>query len=41
MRNHKYAEPRVRTRTRPFQFYAKDWLSSKKIVAMTLEEEGA
>lgn len=24
-----------------FQFYAKDWLSSKKIVTMTLEEEGA
>src|SRR5215469_15168602 len=24
-----------------FQFYPKDWLSSKKIVTMTLEEEGA
>jgi uncharacterized protein YdaU (DUF1376 family) len=24
-----------------FQFYAKDWLSSKKIMTMTLEEEGA
>src|SRR5215831_704618 len=24
-----------------FQFYAKDWLSSKKIAMMTLEEEGA
>lgn len=28
-------------RPQAFQFYAKDWLSSKKIATMTLEEEGA